>query len=407
MTAKNQFKIALYFFILISLFGLILRIMPLYSLPFNYSFLLHAHSHVAFLGWLHGGFISFISYIFLNHKLNTTTFKWIYWFTILNVVGMTISFPLQGYKFFSILFLSLFLIGTYLYTWYFFKHRQIGSFKSTYLFVKTGLLLQILSSLSPWSLGLIIKFFGKNSPYYKYDIFYYLHFQYNGWFLFSTIAIAFFMLEKRHITIPVQQVKNTHRLMLIAVFLGFFSNILWNNPGIIYNFLAIVGATAEIIAFFVLLLIFNRYYRYLQNQLGNFNYLILKLVFFTFMIKITLQFIGSFQYYADLSYQIRDFIIGYLHLIMLGIFTPFLIIVASELKFIFLSKKAFYTFYTGFLITEILIFTKGIFYWFKIDNFSYLLMYLIFIFTFIMFIGILLILLKSKHKNESIQSISF
>jgi len=400
MNAKAQFKIALYFFAAIALFGLILRTVPVYDLGITYSNFLHAHSHVAFLGWLHGAFISFVSYIFLKDRLNSKFFKFIYWFTVLNIVGMYFSFPLQGYKLFSILFLSLFLIGTYLFLYYFFKNKtEIEKYPATYKFIKTGLWLQFLSSISPWSLGPIIKILGKQSPFYKYDIFYYLHFQYNGWFLFATIGLSLYLLERRNITLPNGQVKLLYRLMLIAVFFGYFSNVLWSKPGMFFNILALIGAGAEIGAFFVLLRIFNRYHRYLKHTISVFSYNMLMIVLWTFMIKTVLQFMGSFQYYADLSFQIRDFIIGYLHLIMLGIFTPFLLILGIELGIIKYKKNAFYIFYIGFLITEVLIFTRAGLVWFKIAVNPTIFNWSFFIFTFGMAIGIWLLTLTNNQKN--------
>jgi len=399
MTAQKQFQIALYFFVAIALLGLILRTVPVYSLPVKYSNYLHAHSHVAFLGWLHGAFISFISFIFLKDRLNTWGYKFIYFFTVTNVIGMYFSFPVQGYKFFSILFLSFFLIGTYFYTYYFFKYKQNNMrYPATYRFVKAGLILQIISSISPWSLGAVIKFLGKESPYYKYDIFYYLHFQYNGWFLFAAVALVLYLLENRNISLPPQKVKLLYWFLLSAVFLGYFSNTLWNRPGIIFNILSLLGGASEIGAFFVLLLIFKRYYHYLEHSVSVFSYKVLIIVFFTFMLKAVLQFMGSFQYYADLSYQIRDFIIGYLHLIMLGIFTPLLLVLANELEFVKISKSGFYIFYSGFLITETLIFTRAVLTWFTLSFSGYTFNFLLFIFTLWMFSGITWLVFDTKRK---------
>ena len=310
------------------------------------------------------------------------------------------SFPIQGYKLFSILFLSLFLIGTYLFTWYFFKNKQHTThFPATYRFVKTGLILQLLSSISPWSLGIVIKLLGKDSPYYKYDIFYYLHFQYNGWFLFALVGLSLYLLERRNISLPQKKVQQLYGLLLTAVFFGYFSNTLWNKPGLIFNFLAIIGGAAEIGAFFVFLLIIKRYYRYLQHQISVFSYKILQLILFTFMLKAVLQFMGSFQYYADLSYHIRDFIIGYLHLIMLGIFTPFLLIMAYELNFIKLSRKAFYLFYSGFLVTESLIFGRAVLTWFQLKYSDGLFNSILFIFTLWMFTGIVWLVFDTKKQK--------
>ncbi len=402
MTAKNQFKIALYFFMAIAILGLILRMVPVFPLKINFHNYLHAHSHVAFLGWLHGGFISFISYIFLKDKLHTKYFQFIYWFTIANVFGMYFSFPIQGYKFFSILFLSLFLVSTYLYLHYFFKHKQdVDLYPATYKFVKGGLWLQFLSSFSPWSLALIIKHFGKQSDFYKFDIFYYLHFQYNGWFLFAFIGLTMYLLERRNITICPTKIKQIYISLMIAVFFGYFYNTLWAQPGLLFNGLSLIGGVAEIFALFILLKILQQYYHYIQHTISDFSYKILMIVLISLFVKAVLQFMGSFQYYADLSYHIRDFIIGYLHIIMLGIFTPFLLVLASELNFINLSKKAFYTFFSGYLIIESLLFLRGTLSWFKLPVNPSVFNWLLFIFTFVMFIGIIWIGVKMKMNSDN------
>jgi len=406
MKAQKQFLIALYFFAAIALLGLTLRLYPIYDLGINFAWLLHAHSHVAFLGWIHGAFISFISYIFLKDKLHTKTFKWIYAFTITTIVGMYFSFPLQGYKLFSIIFLSLFLVSTYFFLYYFFKHKkEVDTYPVTYKFIKAGLFLQFLSSLSPWSLVFILKAFGKKSHFYKYDIYYYLHFQYNGWFLFAMIGLILFMLERRNIRINPVQAKRILYLMLVAVFLGYFSNTLWAKPGMFYNILALVGGASEIFALFLLLRILLRYHRFIEKTISPTSYLIFKWVLAALFFKAGLQFMGSFQYYADLSFLIRDFVIGYLHLIMLGIFTPFLLILANELSFIKLKKSYFYIFYSGFIITESIIIGRAIFTWFKIVIPPEIYTWALFIFTFWMFIGIILLVFKSKNQDEVLQGV--
>jgi hypothetical protein len=294
------------------------------------------------------------------------------------------------------------LVSTYLFLQYFFKHKKdVDLYPATYKFVKGGLWLQFVSSLSPWSLVFIIKYFGKKSDFYKFDIFYYLHFQYNGWFLFAFIGLTMYLLERRNITICATKVKQIYQLLMIAVFFGYFYNTLWAQPGYLYNGLSIIGGTAEIVALFILLKILQQYHHYLKHSISDFSYKILTIVLISLFVKAVLQFMGSFQYYADLSYHIRDFIIGYLHIITLGIFTPFLLVLASELAFINLNKKAFYTFFSGYLIIEALLFLRGTLTWFKIENNGEIFNKALFLFTLWMFIGIIWMGINSKlKKNE-------
>jgi len=123
----------------------------------------------------------------------------------------------------------------------------------------------------------------------------------------------------------------------------------------------------------------------------------------TLFVKAVLQFTGSLQYYADLSFQIRDFIIGYLHLVMLGIFTPFLLILAHEIGFFSLQKKSFMVFYTGFILTEILIFLRASLIWFGIQFPDELFSKILFYLTVILFSGVLMIT-RDVLKSQKIEN---
>ena len=108
-----QIIIPLVFFAIAALYGLLLRLQmvsPIFSA--NYINIVQAHSHVTFLGWVFLSVITFIFFFFIpntaisNFVLKRTWLQYSYWIMVVTLVGMLVSFPIQGYKLFSILFLK-------------------------------------------------------------------------------------------------------------------------------------------------------------------------------------------------------------------------------------------------------------------------------------------------------------
>src|SRR5690606_14500757 len=106
-SAENQpspFNSRMWFIIAFSLFlaagiiGLTMRYVFVGRVPLlNYKHLLHAHSHIALMGWAFmlviGGFIHFFKReLSLGKVIKNTLF-----FNTIAVIGMTITFILQGY----------------------------------------------------------------------------------------------------------------------------------------------------------------------------------------------------------------------------------------------------------------------------------------------------------------------
>jgi hypothetical protein len=101
---KKLFKLPLVFLFIASCIGLFLRyqvISPIDGVV--YSYVLHAHSHVMFLGWV----FNVLIIAFTTEFAEVRGFKILFWFLQFCVLGMLISFPLQGYGVFSITFSTL------------------------------------------------------------------------------------------------------------------------------------------------------------------------------------------------------------------------------------------------------------------------------------------------------------
>ncbi len=378
-------------------YGLILRAMQIWPLSLPYDHWLHAHSHAAFLGWIHAALVLLLALALMSQLLDNRNYHRLFIFSQLTVVGMLISFPLQGYRKWSIVLLSLFLIGTYFWARLYMKGKNPGEEASVaYRFGKAGILFMILSSVSPWMLGPVMIFLGKNSIWYKLDIYFYLHFQYNGWFFLATLALIIYFFERRGIIFDRKVTVKALRFLFAGVLLGYITNTLWIKPPLVFNFLAMVSVILEGVGLWKLYKLFRPHFGALD--LDSYRAKLFQLVIIGLGLKVVFQFVASCPYFSMLAYTIRDFIIGYLHFVMLGIYSLFILLAADMLDIYRLRKKAMQIYLTGFTWMEFFIFMRGWMQWQKMPGFEKATL-LIFISTAVMLLGIYMFLFENENKS--------
>ncbi|AKA35441.1 hypothetical protein [Flagellimonas lutaonensis] len=120
----HDVKIALFYFCLAAIFGVVLRLFPVVETQANYKFIVHTHSHIALLGWVYIALASLLYRCFIRTGTTDPTYLHIFWFTQLTLVGMLFTFPFQGYALFSIIFSTLFLFASYWFLAFFLKNQS-------------------------------------------------------------------------------------------------------------------------------------------------------------------------------------------------------------------------------------------------------------------------------------------
>ena len=93
---KNQWsKISLIFLFLVALIGTIMRSAGFVDTPFEYTHLLHAHSHVAFQGWVYLIMMLFLTRNYLNEvQIEKGRYPLQFKLTVIVVIGVLISFSI-------------------------------------------------------------------------------------------------------------------------------------------------------------------------------------------------------------------------------------------------------------------------------------------------------------------------
>ena len=151
--ARSWLRIALINFFIAAIMGALMRFAFVEELRWmDYRFMMHAHSHVAMLGWIYLAIYALLVHYFLPKEIQGSLFyKRLFWFTEITVIGMAIAFPLQGYAGFSILFSSLHIVASYLFMWRFLKDAKSTNIgKNSFRFVRMALWFMVLSTVAIW-----------------------------------------------------------------------------------------------------------------------------------------------------------------------------------------------------------------------------------------------------------------
>ncbi|MCB0446175.1 MAG: hypothetical protein KDD03_01425, partial [Gelidibacter sp.] len=173
---KKFILVCLLNFLVAASMGLVLRYVFIQPLSLNFRFLTHGHSHVAMLGWVYLMLYLLIVHHFIPDK--KPIYNRLFWITQLAVVGMMISFPLQGYAAISISFSTLHIFCSYYFVRLVWQHHKTTSLPARYL-LKACLLFMLLSTIGVWCLGPAVATLGQTSAFYQIAIQFFLHFQFN------------------------------------------------------------------------------------------------------------------------------------------------------------------------------------------------------------------------------------
>ncbi|MCK5815947.1 MAG: hypothetical protein KAH07_08385 [Flavobacteriaceae bacterium] len=396
---KIHINIALGYFSIIAFLGVLLRVFYITNISLNYKHLVHAHSHVALLGWIYTTLTTLIYFFYIKNQQAHKKYNTLFWFTQITIIGMLISFPIIGYALYSIIFSTLFLLASYWFFWFFIKHTSIAQKKTnSYKLIRAGLWFMVISTLGPWALGIIMNTLGNTSIWYKNAIYFYLHFQYNGWCIVTLLGVFFYFLEKQNISISKKQFDSFYWMLISSVILTVSISFLWTSPSIIFNFLGGFGSTLQLFAFGYLFKILRPFYTQIKENLSPLTFGILKTGSVFFFLKMTMQLLGSTSYFSRAIASHIDFAIGYLHWTFLGVISVFIFGFLHHFKLLFFSKRTVQLYLIGFVLTEILIFYKGIVSFFSQEIFEayYLSLTLA---SAILFISIVLLMLAQFKKK--------
>lgn len=303
-------------FIVLSIFGVMLRYIQLYDIPgLDYQFILHAHSHFAFSGWMFFSIALLIALLCGDGKMGTG-FKIVLLLTLVSAYGMLASFSWQGYKLVSISFSTLFMVVTFRFTYLVFHGNLLKKRvnEPAYILLRGSLVLLCISALGPFALGPLAASGLKNTPYYQDAIYFYLHFQMNGFMLLAVLGLL-------AAAFPITPLRRRSRLWLYVFVFStiplYFIFSLWSKPGNVIWILAGISAGLNLVSWLIMCFSFSSQWRDLS--------FIERAAFIGLTFKCVFQVFVCIPAIGDWTFLNHNLIIGYIHLLTLGIIMPLLI----------------------------------------------------------------------------------
>jgi hypothetical protein len=358
-------RISLFNLLVVAFLGLILRYKIAFSLPFiDQKYLLHAHSHFAFTGWITQALMALMVARISAHKKADLfpKYRWLLYANLFTAYGMLFSFSFQGYGFFSILFSNLSIFTSWMFAVYCWKDLNRLPVKniSTYWF-KAALLFNALSALGAFALAGMIANKIIHQNWYLAAIYFFLHFQYNGWFFFACMGL---FIDKITAFYPAKKImKCIFYLFVAACPPAFLLSVLWLPMPLWIYVIVVICAFAQVVGWVLLVwFLFKRKEKIFSSLTIHAKWL-LTLSALALTVKLILQLGSTIPSLSTLAYGYRPIVIAYLHLILLGVFTLFLLGYIMNEKILPLTRKlilGIIVFTSGILLNELLLLMQGV-----------------------------------------------
>ena len=396
-------KFSVFNLFIVALLGVMMRYKIAYSLPWlDQKHVQEAHSHFAFYGW-----ITTVIYVlimrYLQRILPNVSIKKYENLVIANLIasfGMLAAFIYGGYFWLSIAFSTLALLVSF--AFFFFLLKDLKAVKEhSKIWFLSGLFFAVLSSLGVFYLAYMMESGNINQDYYLASTYYYLHFQYNGFFIFSCIGFLLYSLREVGAEISEKDNKMVFWTMFLGCLIGYGLSVLWMKLPIWIFAVIVLGTILQTFGAVKLYLIVKSNWEKLVLNWSPMQRFVLIFAGFAFAVKIALQLGSNIPAVNQFAFGFRNIVIAYLHLVLLMCISTFLVsqIIATNY---FLIKKSLINglklFLLGIFLNEAILGLMGIFS-IKYISIPYAPHGLL-LMSVLMMTGVLIMLFSMKPKSE-------
>ena len=370
---KNLFKtkqwvnISLINFCVVALAGFTMRYKINFALPaVNQKYLMNGHSNFAFVGWIAMALMVLMVRYLIRNNVQTNYKKYTRILTVEVIVAyaMFVSFIIQGYAFWSITFSTVTIFISYIFIFYYWRDlNKVKDAGFSRAWLKASLVLWAFSSLGSFMLAYLMANHIMIQDLYFASVYFFMHFQYNGWFLFACFGIFFSYMHRLGLYRIALLSKRLFIIMAITVIPTYFLSILWLRLPLILHWIANISGVLQLI---VLIYFFKIISAIKKSENIKFNWSTRWLWRFSsiaFILKIILQMLSTLPFLSHFAFGFRPVVIGYLHLSFIGIISLFILGYINEFIHRFrgnVSGIGAIIFVTGFIVQEIVLMMQGL-----------------------------------------------
>ncbi len=353
---------------LAALAGTLMRLAFVIELPawIDYYNVLHAHSHFAMMGWAWPALYLLMYHAFVPaERAGARVWSWLFWGMNAAAWGLFAAFFVQGYAAWSIAFSTAFVGLAYLFAWRLWPHLPKGT--PAGMVARAAIGLMALSTLALWAMPPLMFSPLRGSAWYYMAVQFFLHFQFNGWFLFGVIALGFRFMEQLELHVPTRQARHFLWWLTLSCLLTYALAVTWSNPRPWLFVLNSVGVLVQAVALWRFLTLLHPHLGTLRQQIGGVPQLLLAIALAAFVLKVAIQTAVVLPFIAKVAYTIRNFVIGFIHLILLGMVSCGLLGLAGFRQMwpvdSRMARMGLVSFLGGLVGTEAWLFLQGLFFW--------------------------------------------
>lgn len=367
VATSRWFYISMLNVVLVALLGFLLRLAFVVELEIPYRQFLKAHAYLGLLGWLSQCTMFFLMRHFADTTKSLRTFHWLLGLHQLSVIALFLSMLIQGYGIAWVLSAIILTAVYWCFAILMWRHSRAEKKPVVRNFLRIALLGLLFSSTG---LLLIAFFVLSNERWplgYPMVQQFLIHMIFNLWLLFALLALLLKTGFAQQAKIPVRALYWTASLLILAALLTYSLATAWAFKEQLLYTVNSVGVVVQLAALIALFFAFRAAAQPLKQYFSKpWSRILLGLAAISFLLKVLLQVAAVVPAVAEVSHTIRNLMIGYLHLVALGLLSAALLGIAFQQNVIPSSRTTRWglgIFTAGLLLTELLIFLQGTLIW--------------------------------------------
>ena len=359
-TAK-WLKISLLNLVMVAFLGLLMRYKIGFSFPFlEQKALQFGHSYFAFYGWISQTLMVLMVHALRRHTtLPLTHYGYIFWSNLIASYGLLLSFVFMGYGIASSVFSAALIVTSYIFAFHFWRDTARTSYPAHIgRWFRAALFFSVLSTFGSLVLAWMTLSGHLHQNAYLALVYYFLHFQYNGWFFFACMGLLLEFTGSR-----ARAHDTGFWLFFSACIPAYLLSVLWLSIPVWIEVVVGIFALLQLIAWGLQLraLILEKP-TVVKRQPAALRYIIF-FVAIALSIKLLLQLGSTVPAISKLAFGFRPVVIAYLHLVLLAINTLFLLFYLYANRFFHLSKiirLGLWIFALGVFLNELILAVQGV-----------------------------------------------
>lgn len=365
ISISNLLKLTVFNLFIVAVLGTIMRYKIAFSFPFlEQKYLQESHSHFAFYGWITAVIYLLILKILKEEipKLKEKKYQIAVLANFVGSYGMLFSFLYGGYYWLSIAFSCVSLFSSFYFLFLFFSDYKYLKTLSKIWFLG-GFLFAVFSSLGVFSLSYMMASKHISQNFYLACTYFYLHFQYNGFFIFSCIGFLLNSLEKSGSISSQKENQTVFWLMFIGCFAGYGLSVLWMKIPVWIYVIIVLATLMQTFGSIKIFNIIKRNFNHLKTEWTPLQRNILLFAGLAFFAKILLQLGSTIPAVSQFAFGFRNVVIAYLHLVLLMCVSSFLLLKITLSGFFdntTLFRSGLILFLIGIFLNELVLGIMGV-----------------------------------------------